>query len=44
MPRRLPRQVLDHDTGENSELRLDVVEDAVVGEVETVGDLLARPV
>jgi hypothetical protein len=44
MPRRLPRQVLNHDTGENGELRLDVVEDTLVGEIETVGDLFARPV
>ena len=44
MPRRLPRQVLHHDTGENGELRLDIVENAVVGEVETVGDLFASPV
>lgn len=38
MPTRLPRQVLHHDAAEDHEFRLDLVQDAVVGEVEAVGD------
>jgi hypothetical protein len=44
MPRSLSRQVLDHDTGQDGKLSFDLVEDVVVGEVEAVGDLFARPV
>lgn len=38
MPTRLPRQVLHHNAAEDHEFRLDLVQDAVVGEVEAVGD------
>jgi hypothetical protein len=44
MPCRLSRKVLNHDTGEHGEFCLHIVQDAVIGEVETVGDLLARPI
>jgi hypothetical protein len=44
MPCSLSGQVLNHDAGEDSELRFYIVQDAMVGEVESVGDLLARPV
>jgi hypothetical protein len=44
MPCSLSWQVLDHDTAEHCEFGLHIVEDAVVGEIKTVGNLLARPV
>jgi hypothetical protein len=43
MPPRLPRQILHHDPAEDDELRVDGVEDAVVGEVEAVGDFDGEP-
>jgi hypothetical protein len=42
-PPRLPRQILHHDPAEDDELRVDGVEDAVVGEVEAVGDFDGEP-
>ena len=38
MPSRLSSQVLEHDAREHDELRVDLVQNGVVGEVETVGD------
>jgi len=43
MPPRLARQVLHHDAAEHDELRVDAVEDGVVGEVEAVGDFGGEP-
>jgi hypothetical protein len=43
MPPRLPRQILHHNPGEDDELRFDGVEDAVVGEVQAVGDFEGEP-
>lgn len=43
MPSSLAREILYHDTGEHDELRVDAVEDAVVGEVEAVGDFYRQP-
>ena len=39
MPCRLPLQILNHDAREYDEFRVDGVEDAVVGEVQAVGDV-----
>jgi hypothetical protein len=44
MPCSLSGQVLNHDAGEDSKLRFYIVQNAMVGEVKSVGDLLARPV
>lgn len=38
MPAGLAGQILHHDAREHDEFRVDAVEDAVVGEVEAVGD------
>ena len=43
MPPRLPRQILHHDPAEDDEFGVDGVEDAVVGEVEAVGDFDGEP-
>jgi hypothetical protein len=43
MPPGLPREILHHDAAEDDELRVDGVQDAVVGEVEAVGDLGGEP-
>jgi hypothetical protein len=43
MPAGLPPEVLQHEAGQDDELGVDAVEDAVVGEVQAVGDLLADP-
>ena len=43
MPARLAREVLDHDAAQDDELSVDAVEDAVVGEVEAVGDFDGEP-
>lgn len=39
MPACFPLQILNHDTGENNQLGVDSIEDAMVGEVEPVGDV-----
>lgn len=44
MPRRLPRQILNHDARKHGDFRLDVVEDRVIGEVQAVGDCSTCPV
>jgi len=43
MPARFEPQVLDHDAGQHDELGLDAVQDAVVGEVQAVGDFDREP-
>lgn len=43
VPARLAREVLDHDAAQDDELGVDAVEDAVVGEVEAVGDFDGEP-
>ena len=43
MPFRLGVQILRHDGGQDDELRLKDVEDAVVGEEEAVGDVGGDP-
>jgi hypothetical protein len=43
MPPRLPWEILHHDPAEDDELRVDGVQDAVVGEVEAVGDFGGEP-
>lgn len=43
MPPGLARQVLHHDVAEDHELRVDAVQDAVVGQVEAVGDFDGEP-
>jgi len=43
MPASLPGQILDHDTRENRNLGLDVVQDTMIRKVESIGDLFARP-
>jgi hypothetical protein len=44
VPRSLSRQILDHDAGQNSDFGFDIVQDAVVGQVETIRNLLACPI
>lgn len=43
VPACLARQILDHDAAQDDELRVDAVEDAVVGEVEAVCDFDGEP-
>lgn len=43
MPTRLPFQILDHNAREDDELRVDAVEDGMVGKVEAVGDFDGEP-
>jgi len=43
MPPRLPRQVLHHDPAEHDKLGVDAVQQAVVGQVEAVGDFDGEP-
>jgi hypothetical protein len=44
MPGGFSRQILNHDAAEYSELGLNVIENAVIGQIESVGNLLARPI
>ena len=37
MPARLSTQILNHDTGQHHHLRVNGVENRVIGEIETVG-------
>ena len=43
VPACLSRQVLDHDAAQDDELGVDAVEDAVVRQVEAIGDLDGDP-
>ena len=43
MPARLSRQILNHDPAQNDELGLHAVQNAVVREVQAVGDLDRQP-
>jgi hypothetical protein len=43
VPARLSWQVLDHNAAQDDELGVDAIEDAVVGEVETVCDFDGEP-
>lgn len=43
VPACLAREVLNHDAAQDDELGVDAVEDAVVGEVEAVGDFDGEP-
>jgi hypothetical protein len=43
VPACLSREILDHDAAQDDELGFDAVEDAVVGEVETVGYFDGEP-
>ncbi|KAH8639573.1 hypothetical protein IG631_07343 [Alternaria alternata] len=44
MPGGFSGQILNHDAAEYSELGLNVIENAVIGQIESVGNLLARPI
>jgi hypothetical protein len=44
VPGGLSGQILNHDAAEYGELGFNVVEDTVIGQIEAVCDLLARPV
>lgn len=43
MPRRLVPQVLDHDPRKHYQFRIDPIEDAVVGEIETISYISSDP-
>ena len=43
MPRRLVPQVLDHDSRKHYQFRIDPIEDAVVGEIETISYISSDP-
>ena len=43
MPPGFTWHVLDHNAGENDHLRVDVIKNLSVGEIESVGDVLRDP-
>lgn len=43
MPVCLASQILDHDSRQNHQFRLHVIQDGMIGQIEPVGDLGADP-
>ena len=43
MPSSLVLQILNHDSGQDYELSIDLVKDAVIGEVKAVRDVRGYP-